>query len=124
MWCVVPLELSTYLHDLQLLQSLLNQFLYLPRIRDSLVLMKGVSRSPARIHSEVVVGELVSLPQQRSIQGAHAISGSIGGRAGQSNGGHGVPQSGDWGPESGDGMGRGELAGKNTREALSMCTKV
>jgi hypothetical protein len=43
-----------YLHHLQILQSLLYQFLHLARVLDRHVLSEGISRAALRVLSEVV----------------------------------------------------------------------
>lgn len=52
-----------YLQHLQLLQALLNQLLYPPLVRLILVLPEAIPRSPFRVLTEVVGGELVSRSQ-------------------------------------------------------------
>lgn len=52
-----------YLHHLQFVQALLHQFLYLPRVRDVLVLAEGIGGSSLGVLSEVVGVELAALAQ-------------------------------------------------------------
>jgi hypothetical protein len=53
---------EAYLHHLQVLQSLLHQFLDGPRVLDILVLVEGISRPPLRVLAEIVGCELLALP--------------------------------------------------------------
>lgn len=52
-------ELPTHLKQTQILQTILNQFLYPALLRHLLVLTEGVSRFPTSIFAKIVVGELV-----------------------------------------------------------------
>lgn len=55
---------QTDLHDLELLQPILQQLLYLAVIHLPLVLPESVSRASFRIFAEVVSGELFGLPEE------------------------------------------------------------
>jgi hypothetical protein len=50
------------LHNLKLLQSMLNQLLYPARVVDCLVLVKCIPRASLGVLAEVVRSELASLP--------------------------------------------------------------
>lgn len=54
---------GSYLHCLQLLETLLDKFLDLARVLFSLVLVKGISRSSLRVLAEVVGRKLLALAQ-------------------------------------------------------------
>jgi hypothetical protein len=60
----MSLLVATNLHDLQLLEALLYELLYPPRVLYALVFPEGVPRAPLRIFSEVVGGKLLALPQE------------------------------------------------------------
>lgn len=56
-----------HLHHLQLLQALLHQLLYLPRLLDRLVLPKCISCPPLRVFPEIVRVELSALTEELAI---------------------------------------------------------
>jgi hypothetical protein len=88
--------MKTYLHHLQLLQTLLHEFLYPSGVRLVLMLMKCISRPPPRIHSEIIIRKLIRLPEQGPIQTPHTERRTIG-RGGQRRRDHFLQEAEIWG---------------------------
>lgn len=67
---IQPIELTDdrlALHHCQLLQALLQQLLYLPRVVDLLVLPEGIVRSPTCVFSEVILAKVAALTEELSV---------------------------------------------------------